>query len=104
MNFEVTHDVFILYPGRYIDYVEYIQQNNNTVSVLRSAKTDFEKQLIKNYKKNPKTFYKCMRSKQITKPTVRQLEHDDGTITADDSETANNLKDFFTSVFTGEDI
>ena len=45
-----------------------------------------------------------MRSKQITKPTVRQLEQDDGTLTADDSETANNLQDFFISVFTGEDI
>ena len=44
-----------------------------------------------------------MRSKQITKPTVRQLEQDDGTLTADDSETANNLQDFFISVFTGED-
>ena len=45
-----------------------------------------------------------MRSKQITKPTVRQLEQDDGTLTADDSETVNNLPDFFISVFTGEDI
>ena len=45
-----------------------------------------------------------MRSKQITKPIVRQLEQDDGTLTADDSETANNIQDFFTSVFTGEDI
>ena len=45
-----------------------------------------------------------MRSKQITKPTVRQLEQDDGTLTADDSETANNIQDFFISVFTGEDI
>ena len=45
-----------------------------------------------------------MRSKQITKPIVRQLEHDDSTLTADESETANNLQDFFTSVFTGEDI
>ena len=44
-----------------------------------------------------------MRSKQITNPTVRQLEQDNGTITADDSETANTLQDFFISVFTGED-
>ena len=72
--------------------------------MIRSAKADFEKQLIKNYEKNPKPFYKYMRSKEITKPTVRQLEQDDGTLTADDSETANNLQDFFTSVFTCEDI
>ena len=45
-----------------------------------------------------------MRSKQITKPIVGQLEHDDGTLTADDSETANNIQDFFISVFTAEDI
>ena len=45
-----------------------------------------------------------MRSKQITKPTVRQLEQDDGTLTTDDSETANNLQDLFISAFTGEDI
>ena len=72
--------------------------------MIRSVKADFEKKLIKNHKKNPKPFYKYMRSKQITKPTVRQLEQDDGTLTADDSETANNLQDFFISVFTGEDI
>ena len=88
----------------YIDYVEYTQQNNKTISVIRSAMADFEKKLIKNYKKNPKPFYKYMRSKPITKPIVRQLEHNDGTLTADDSETTNNLQDFFTSVFTGEDI
>ena len=52
--------------------------------MIRSAKADFEKKLIKNYKKNPKPFYKYMRSKQITKPIVRQLEQDDGTLTADD--------------------
>ena len=69
--------------------------------MIRSAKADFEKKLIKNYKKKP--FYKYMRPKQITKPTVRQLEQDDGTLIADDSETANNLQDFFISVFTGED-
>ena len=33
-----------------------------------------------------------------------QLEQDDGTLTADDSETANKLQDCFTFVFTGEDI
>ena len=60
--------------------------------------------LINNYKKNPKPFYKYMRSKQITKPSVRHLEQDNGTLTADDSETANNLQDLFISVFTGEDI
>ena len=39
-----------------------------------------------------------MRSKQITKPTVRQREQDDATLTADDSETANNIQDLFISV------
>ena len=72
--------------------------------MIRSAKADFEKKLIKNYKKNHKPFYKYMISKQITKPIVGQLEQDDGTLTADDSETANNLQDVFISVFTGEDI
>ena len=51
--------------------------------------------MINNYKKNPKPYYKYMRSKQITKPIVRQLEQDDGTLTADASETANNLHGFF---------
>ena len=86
--------------NRYIDDVEYTQQNNKTINVIRGAKADFKNKLIKNYK----PFYKYMRSKQIIKPTARQLEQDDGTLTADDSETANNLQDFFISVFTGEDI
>ena len=72
--------------------------------MIRGARADFEKKFITNYKKNPKPFYKYMKSKQITKPTVRQQEQDDGTLAANDSETANNLQDFLISVFTGEDI
>ena len=52
-------------------YIVYVEQHNKTISVIRNAKTDFEKQLIKYYKNNPKHFYKYMRSIQITKPTVR---------------------------------
>ena len=93
-----------LATGRYIDHVKYNEQNNKTISVVRDAKANYEKKLIQNYKRNPKPFFKYMRTKQMTKSTLRQLEKEDGAMTASDLETANLLQEFFTSIFTDEDI
>ncbi len=38
------------------------------------------------------------------KPTVTQLEKEDGSITKDDKEVAETLSRFFKSVFTEEDV
>ncbi len=83
--------------------MKYTEQNNKTVNVIREAKAKYEEKLITNYKRNPKPFYKYMRMKHNTKPTVTPLTKEDGTVTINDSETSQLLQDFFTSVFTIED-
>ena len=90
--------------GRYIDHLKYNTQNNKAVKVLREEKSKYEGKLICNYKKNPKPFHRYMRLKQNTKATVRQLSKEDGSLTSSDTEAAELLQEFFTSVFTIEDI
>ena len=90
--------------GRYIDHLKYNAQNNKAVKVLREEKSKYEGKLIRNYKKIPKPFHRYMRLKQNTKATVRQLSKEDGSLTSSDAEAAELLQEFFTSVFTIEDI
>ena len=84
--------------------MKYNAQNNKAVKVLREEKSKYEGKLIRNYKKNPKPFHRYMRLKQNTKATVRQLSKEDGSLTSSDAEAAELLQEFFTSVFTIEDI
>ena len=71
---------------------------------MREAKTEYEGQLIRDFKKNPKPFHRYMRLKQSTKSTVRHLQKADGDMTTDDIETSNLLLEFFSSVFTKEEL
>ena len=71
---------------------------------MREAKTEYEGKLIRDFTKNPKLFHRYMRLKQSTKSTVRHLQKADGDMTTDDIETSNLLLEFFSSVFTKEDV
>ena len=44
------------------------------------------------------------RSKTRTKDSIGPFVHNEGNVITDTSETANVLNDFFTSMFTGEDV
>ena len=90
--------------GRYIDLVNYNKQNNKAIKVMREAKTEYEGKLIRDFKKNLKPFHRYMRLKQSTKSTVRHLQKADGDMTTDDIEMSNLLLEFFSSVFTKEDV
>ena len=69
---------------------------------MRKAVRDFERQIAREAKANPKAFYKYARSKMKTCSAVADLERLDGTTTETDVDKAEVLNAFFTSVFTLE--
>ncbi len=64
----------------------------------------YERDLIKGVKKNPKAFWKYAQSKTKSRSGINDLEKGDGGLTQSDEEKADVLNTFFTSVFTQEDL
>ncbi len=60
--------------------------------------------MAQNIKTNPKLFWKYVHSKTKTRHPISDLQKEDGTLTANDHEKAEVLNQFFTSVFTKEDL
>ena len=65
---------------------------------------EFEKDIIKKLKKDPKAFWRYANSKLKTKSRLSRLKKEDGTLTETQDEQAQVLNDFFSSVFTEEDL
>jgi len=77
----------------------------NTVNALVKADRDMHrKNILKSFKGNPKKFYGFMRSVQTVKCKVARLKRADGSLTSDDSETAQVLCNYFGSVFVKENV
>ena len=70
---------------------------------MKQAKRNFERNLAKSAKKNPKEFYSYMKSKTTNKETVGPLKDGDGT-SSENARMAELLNTFFSSVFTSEDV
>ena len=86
------------------DKVEYQVARNKTIEVYRKAKRNFERKLAHEIKSNPKVFYSYVRSKYRTKDTVGPLQNKDGIIIADGSGMCEELNEYFSTVFTCEDL
>ncbi|MES9880231.1 MAG: reverse transcriptase domain-containing protein [Sedimenticola sp.] len=86
----------------YVDIKEYKKQCAETDRVISEAKTSYESHIMSNFKTQPKPFYRYVKSRQKVKVNITNLEKEDGTITKDDNEVADELSDFFCSVFTQE--
>ena len=85
------------------DFAVYTQRRNQVKSMIRSAKSLYDKSLINNFTSNRKALYGYVRDKRKVKSTISQLEKSDGSLTDSDSEVVEVLNDFFQSVFTIED-
>ena len=82
------------------DYQNYINMRNETNSLLRKLCRNFERDLAKNIKNNPKKFWHYVNSKSKTKTGVQSLKNDKGELVEGDKEKADILNQFFSSVFT----
>ena len=88
----------------YNDKIEYKRALNIATSTFRDAKRHFEVKLSRECKTNPKSFYAYVRSKSKTKDKVWPLKDNNGNLVVEDSKICNLLNDFFSSVFTQEDV
>ena len=86
------------------DYNTYAKARNQAKWTCRAAVREFEKNLAKESKTNPKAFYNYTRNMFKTNASIPDLDMPDGRKTTNEKEKANLLNDFFSSVFTREDL
>ncbi|XP_074653608.1 uncharacterized protein LOC141907764 [Tubulanus polymorphus] len=89
------------------DYDTYTQASNAARRETRKAMKQFEKNIAKEAKKNPKAFWKYCRSKTVTRSKFPDQEYSiNGTTkkTANNHEKVEVFNTYFAGVFTKEDI
>ena len=86
----------------YNKYCQYTKQRNATSKKLRKAKREFEKQLAKGCKKNPKSLFRYANFKSKIKHNVIRIKDEFGNINVKKEDNANLLNSFFESVYTDE--
>ena len=88
----------------YNDLVEYRMAQHKVVKEYRKAKREFERNLVKNIKSNPRSFYAYVRSKTKVKEVVGPLTDSDNQFVSDNGVMCEILNDYFGSVFTSENV
>ena len=86
------------------DYHKYAEARNKVKKEIRLAVKEHEKKISSECKKNVKPFWKYVNSKLKRTTGIPNLLKPDKTLTTSDEEKANVLNDFFSSVFTKEDL
>ena len=75
----------------------------SSLTTQKIRKLDFEHKLVANIKKDNKSFFAYIRSKQKVKYRVGPLKDIDGNVTTKSVDIAESLNNYFSSVFTLED-
>ncbi|KAI8493269.1 hypothetical protein Bbelb_292730 [Branchiostoma belcheri] len=89
--------------GDEMDYARYTATRNDLRKLTRRLRYEFESNLARDIKQNPKSFWKYVNSRLKTKTTIGDLKMADGTMTSSKKEKADTLNQYFCSVFTEED-
>ena len=82
----------------------YSRSSNQARWQCRKAVSSYEKYIASGVKKNARAFWSYVNSKITTRESVCNLTKPDGSKTETDQEKAEVLQDFFSSVFTKEDL
>ena len=85
-------------------YTNYKKALNLATTEIRKSKRTFEQKLAGNKKNDSKSFYAYVRSKQKVRDKVGPLENKSKNIISDGFQMAEVLNEYFSSVFTTEDI
>ena len=86
------------------DYTQYARLRNKAKAEVRKAVRNYEKEIAGKAKRNPKAFYRYVNGKMKGRGTIPDLKNDDGTVVSENRGKADAFSQFFSSVFTGEDL
>ena len=86
------------------DYAKYKEALNAATTEIRQSKRRYDQKLACNIKNDSKSFYAYVRSKQNVQDKVGPLEDSAGNIISQGFLMAEDLNNYFSSVFTKEDI
>ena len=86
------------------DYAIYKEALNQATAEIINSKRNYEQKIAFNIKHDSKSFYAYVRSKQKVQDKVGPLEDSDGNIITEGFLMAENINEYFSSVFTREDI
>jgi len=75
---------------------------NRVKAAIEEDKANYQLQLVKSFRGNPKRFYGYVRSMQTVKTRVSSLQKADGTKTTTDEQTAEVLSAHFQDAFVKE--
>ena len=82
----------------------YVKVKNELRSLTRKLRFDFEKKIAENLKTAPKQFWAYVKSRTKTRGRIPTLKNKDNSLANTPSKKAEALNNFFTSVFTKEDL
>ena len=86
------------------DYAAYARARNQARWACRNAVRDFKRTLARESKSYPKAFFKYAKSKLKTKASIPDLEKQNGLKTSNDNKKAEVINEFFSRVFTRENL
>ena len=92
------------HTGNVEDYINNKEALNLATTEIRKSKSSFEKKLADNIKNDSNSFYAFVSSKQKVRDKVGPLENNNGNIISDGFQMAEVPNEYFSSVFTTEDI
>ena len=87
-----------------VNYARYVRCKNDLRRLTRNLRKEFERELVANIKDNPKGFWRYASSRMKSRSGVENLRTEEGGLTINDSEKADVLNSFFSSVCTIEDL
>ena len=87
-----------------VAFTKYKEMQRRSQNIIRSAKRNFEQKLGQNVKVDNKSFFAYVRSKQRTVEKVGPLKDSLGNLIIKNNDAACLLNNYFSSVFTMEDI
>ena len=87
-----------------LDYQKYILERNRCNKLIKNARKDYEHNIAKESKKNPKKFWKYINEKLKVNTGISALNKNDNTVASSNSDKAETLNYYFSSVFITENM
>ena len=86
------------------DFEEYKRVRNGTNDYVKTSKRNYERSISQKVKNEPKQFWRYVKSKTKSVSGVSNLKNEDGVFAKSEAEKAELLNNFFSSVFTKENL